>query len=134
MRMAWNDKQTEKNRRFIQSLTHALYGLKTVIKEERNMKYHLLLGLSAVILGVFCHISIAEWLWLICAIVLVLMAEMTNTAFEVLVDLVTNKTYHPLAKKVKDMAAGMVLLSAFFAIFVGMIIFLPKIISFLVGR
>ena len=123
MRMAWNDKQTEKNRHFIQSLTHALYGLN-----------HMLLGLSAVILGVFCHISIAEWLWLICAIVLVLMAEMTNTAFEVLVDLVTNKTYHPLAKKVKDMAAGMVLLSAFFAIFVGMIIFLPKIISFLVGR
>ncbi|MGX6969373.1 diacylglycerol kinase family protein [Vagococcus bubulae] len=134
MIMAWNDKQTEKNRCFFQSLIHALRGLKTVVEEERNMRYHLFLGTSAIVLGFICHISKYEWLWLVCAIVLVLMAEMANTAFEVLVDLVTNKTYHPLAKKIKDMSAGMVLLSAFFALFVGMVIFLPKIIHVWFGN
>ncbi|MGX4685989.1 diacylglycerol kinase family protein [Vagococcus sp. JNUCC 83] len=129
--MAWNDKQTEKNRCFLQSVVHALNGFKTVVKEERNMTYHLLLGSGAIILGLLCHLSLNEWVWLVFAIVLVLMAEMINTAFEVLVDLVTEKTYHPLAKKVKDMAAGMVLISAFFAVFVGSIVFLPKIIEWI---
>lgn len=130
--MAWNDKQTNKNRCFLQSLIHALHGLKTVVKEERNMRYHLLLGVSAIVLGMVCRISLGDWLWLVSAIVLVFMAEIANTAFEVLVDLVTDKTYHPLAKKVKDMAAGMVLVSAFFAVFVGIIVFVPKIIDFFI--
>lgn len=131
--MAWNDKQTEKNRCFLQSFRHAVNGLITVFKEERNMKYHLLLGTCAVIMGFVSHLSLSEWLWLVCAIIIVFMAEVINTAFEGVVDLITDKTYHPIAKKVKDMTAGMVLISALFALFVGAVLFLPKVISFFIG-
>ena len=131
--MAWNDKQTEKNRCFLQSFRHAVNGLITVFKEERNMKYHLLLGTCAVIMGFVTHLSLSEWLWLVCAIIIVFMAEVINTAFEGVVDLITDKTYHPIAKKVKDMTAGMVLISALFALFVGTVLFLPKVISFFIG-
>src|SRR5687768_18342017 len=43
--------------------------------------------------------------------VMVLAAEMVNTMVEALVDMVTQE-YHPLAKVAKDVAAGVVLLTA----------------------
>ena len=49
---------------------------------------------------------------------------------EALVDLVTAE-YHPLAKIAKDVAAGVVLLTAIGAVVVGLIIFLPRLLSLL---
>jgi len=51
--------------------------------------------------------------------------EMINTAIEKYIDLLTPE-YHAVAGKVKDIAAGAVLISAFFAAIVGLIIFVPK--------
>jgi len=56
--------------------------------------------------------------------------EIINTAFENVVDMVTNKHFHPLGKKVKDMAAGAVLITSVFSVVVGLIIFLPKVLQF----
>ena len=131
--MAWNEKQTEKNRFFFQSFRHAVNGLLTVFKEERNMKYHVFIGVCAIFMGFICQLTLNEWLWLVCAIVLVFIAEVINTAFEGVVDMITNKTYHPTAKKVKDMTAGMVLITALFALFVGLVLFLPKLYVFFIG-
>jgi diacylglycerol kinase (ATP) len=61
-------------------------------------------------------------------VVLVLAAEMVNTMVEALVDLVTTE-YHPLAKVAKDVAAGVVLLTAIGAVVVGLLIFGPKVLS-----
>ena len=55
--------------------------------------------------------------------------EFLNTIFENVVDLVTDYEYHPLAKKAKDIAAGAVLVTAFFAILIAAIIFLPKFLE-----
>ena len=57
-------------------------------------------------------------------------AEMTNTLVESLVDLVTNE-YHPLAKVSKDVAAGVVLLTAIGSVVVGIFLFLPKLLHVL---
>ena len=54
--------------------------------------------------------------------------EALNTAIEIDIDL-TSPEYHPFARDTKDVAAAAVLLSVFMAIVVGLIIFLPKIIS-----
>ena len=53
---------------------------------------------------------------LCCALVLTL--ELVNTALEALVDLVS-PTYHPLARVVKDVAAGAVLIAGVLSVFVG---------------
>ncbi len=75
-------------------------------------------------------LSWAEWAIVAILIVVVLAAEMVNTMVEALVDLVTDQ-YHPLAKVAKDVAAGVVLLSAIGSAVVGVLIFLPKIIGLL---
>ncbi len=52
--------------------------------------------------------------------------EAVNTALEYLTDLIS-PTYHPLAGKAKDAAAGAVLLGALGAAVVGAVIFGPKV-------
>ncbi|MTD38773.1 UDP kinase [Erwinia sp. CPCC 100877] len=121
------DKRTEKNKHFITSLEFAFQGIKTVFKEERNMRTHVFMGLAALIAGGLFHLALSEWLWLILAIFLVLVVEIINTVFENVVDMVTDFHFHPIGKKIKDMAAGAVLLTAFFAVVIGLFIFGPKI-------
>ncbi|WP_430604087.1 diacylglycerol kinase family protein [Enterococcus sp. DIV0724b] len=121
------DKRTEKNKHFIASLEFALQGIKTVFKEERNMRTHLLMGVAAIIAGFVFQLAISEWLWLLLAIFLVLVMEIINTAFENVVDMVTDFHFHPIGKKIKDMAAGAVLLTAGFAVVIAVLLFVPKI-------
>lgn len=54
--------------------------------------------------------------------------ELVNTAIESVVDLVTTER-KPLAKTAKDTAAGAVLVAAIMAAIVGLIIFVPRIVS-----
>lgn len=122
-----NDKNTKKNKNFITSVEFAYTGIKTVFKEERNMRKHVVFGLLALIAGIIFQLSRMEWLWLLAAVFLVWLVEIINTIFENIVDMFTDFHFHPIGKKVKDMAAGAVLLTALFAIVVGMILFLPKL-------
>ena len=127
MPMDLKDKQIEKNKNFVASVEFALQGIKTVFKEERNMRTHVLMGILAVISGFVFRLSISEWLWLILAIFLVLVTEILNTVFENIVDMFTDFHFHPIGKKIKDMAAGAVLLTSGFAVVVGLLLFVPKI-------
>ena len=54
--------------------------------------------------------------------------ELVNTAIESVVDLVTTER-KPLAKVAKDTVAGAVLVAAIMAAIVGLIIFVPRIVS-----
>ena len=57
------------------------------------------------------------------------MAVVVIGCFENVVDMFTDFHFHPIGKKVKDMAAGAVLLTAGFAVLVGLILFVPKILQ-----
>lgn len=127
MPMDSKDKRTAKNKHFIASLEFALQGIKTVFKEERNMRTHVLMGGTTIIVGIILRLAISEWLWLLLAIFLVLVMEIINTVFENVVDMVTDFHFHPIGKKIKDMAAGAVLLTSGFAVVVGVLLFAPKI-------
>ena len=129
MLMDYKDKQEEigKNKHFIRSFEFALTGIKTVYREERNMRTHTIAGILTIIAGIIFRLNRWEWLWLLLSIFLVLVMEMINTAFENVVDMVTDFHFHSIGKKIKDMAAEAVFLTACFAIIVGMFIFLPKI-------
>lgn len=129
--MDLNDKQVGKNKDMNASFKHAKNGIKTAFVSERNMKYHVSFGVLALILGIIFPLSVSEWLWLVGVIFIVLIVEVINTSFEYLVDLVVGESFHPIAKQVKDMAAGAVLLSAVLSLIVGGIIFIPKLIQWI---
>lgn len=129
MHMAYkgNKEDIGKNKHFSRSVEFALTGIKTVYREERNMRAHTISGVLAIIAGLIFQLNRWEWLWLLLSIFLVIVMEIVNTAFENVVDMVTDFHFHSIGKNIKDMAAGAVLITACFAVIVGGFIFIPKI-------
>lgn len=119
-------KKPQKNRTFISSFRYAFEGVRTVFQEERNMRSHTFLTLSVLFISLFLNLTVNEWFWIILVCFLVLVMEVWNTVVENIVDLVSPH-YHPLAKKVKDMAAAAVLLTSVLSVIIGSIILIPKI-------
>ena len=110
------------------SFKYAFQGLSDMFKNEHNAWIHLFATACAVIAGILLRVSPEEWIALVFAIGVVLIAEAFNTAIEALADLVS-PDYHRLVKRAKDLAAGGVLLAAIAAVIAGSIIFVPKIIA-----
>lgn len=115
-----------KNRRFSKSLQYAIKGIVTVFKEERNFRFDVFAAFCVIIIGLYLHVSISEWIWLFLAMTLVFMSEILNSAIENVVDLATDLKPNKLAKKSKDMGAAAVLVTACFAILIAVLIFIPK--------
>lgn len=84
------------------------------------------LGLAAFLLGVHFRLKGIELAILCVTITLVFMAEIFNTAIEMMIDMSTRK-YHTLIRLVKDIAAGVVLLASLNALAVGYILFIRRI-------
>lgn len=108
------------------SFRYAINGIVAALKEEPNLKFHLLAGVLVILLSFILNISKADWIIIIILIGLVIAVELTNTAIEAVVDHFTTNN-HPGAKLAKDISAGAVLISALTAAAVGMIIFIPYI-------
>lgn len=113
---------------FIKSFAYAFAGLGYCFRTQRNFRIHIAAAFLASLLGIFLGLSALEWAVLALLVVMVIAAEMVNTMVEALVDLVTTE-YHPLAKVAKDVAAGVVLLTAIGAVAVGMLLFVPKLLA-----
>ena len=120
----------EKKDPLYRSFSYAFQGIFTCVRKERNMKIHCVAAVLVVIAGVILKISAIEWCICMVLFGLVMALEHVNTAVEAVVDMVTEE-YHPLAKVVKDTAAGAVLIAAIMAAIAGCIIFLPKIAQIL---
>lgn len=116
--------------KIVKSFAFALNGLKICFTAETNFKIHSLFAIIAIVLAIGLHIPTFEWLLIIFCIALVMVIEMINTAIEKLCDVV-QKDFHPAIKKIKDIAAGAVLVTATCSLIVGTVIFLPKIFSFI---
>lgn len=84
------------------------------------------MGIAAFLGGIFFRLNGNELAALCITIMLVFMAEIINTAIELMLDMVTRK-YHPMIKMVKDVAAGVVLLAVINAVGVGWILFGRKV-------
>jgi diacylglycerol kinase (ATP) len=112
--------------RLVESFNAAIEGFVYVFKSQRNMRIHFLMGLFAFLLGIILNFNYMELMMLCLTIAFVLFAEMFNTAIEYTVDLVVSEEYHPLARIVKDIGAGAVLLSAMTATVVAYILFASR--------
>lgn len=116
----------------LRSFRYAWHGIYLVVRYENNTRVHLLASVAAVGLGVLLGLSYLEWALVLMQIGLVWAAETFNTALEKLVDLVSPE-YHPLAGKVKDIAAGAVLIVSLMSVVVGAIIFGSRAYAWWVG-
>lgn len=104
-------------------------GLVEVFKEERNFKVHVTITLLVIITGFCVKLSTLEWTIIFLVISHVLVAEVFNSVIERVIDYI-KPDIHPLARSIKDIAAGSVLIATMFAIVIGAIILLPKIYLF----
>ena len=109
---------------YFQSQKHAIEGLISIIKNERNFRIQLVVAFFVVILGIILKISYESWIAVGFLIALVLISEAFNSVIEALSDTISNK-YDVNIKYAKDVSAGCVLVSAIASVLLGTIIFIP---------
>jgi undecaprenol kinase len=105
----------------------AAEGLRDAWRTQPNLRLHVMAAFAVVVLGLWCRLVCIEWLWISFAIGLVLFAELMNTAIEQTVDLVVGFRRDPVARQVKDIAAGCVLVAAIIAVIIGVLTFGPRL-------
>lgn len=93
------------------SFIHAWHGLIHTIVHQRNMRVHLVAATLVGFVGSGIPLGLAEKVTLIFCVLLVLFAEILNSALEALVDLATEQL-HDRARITKDTAAAGVLVLA----------------------
>jgi diacylglycerol kinase len=112
----------------INAIRIAFDGLFYVLRTQPNVKVYGAISLVVISVGLLSGISRMEWIILVFTIGLVWAAEVFNTAVESLVDLVSPEE-NAKAKIIKDVSAGAVLVSAIISVLVGLLIFGPRLIS-----
>jgi len=110
---------------FVGSLKLAIKGIGYLFLYHRNMRIIFMLGIAVLLLGLHFNLKGIELVALCITVTLVFMAEIFNTAIEMMIDMFIDK-YHTLVKLVKDIAAAVVLLASLNAIAVGYILFVRK--------
>ncbi len=113
----------------VKSFLFAMEGIVFFVKNERNAKIHLIAAITVLLMSYYYKVNSTELISILLAIALVLVAEAINTSIEKLSDTVT-LSYSEEIKKVKDVAAGAVLIASIFALIIGLIIFGPKVLVF----
>lgn len=119
-----------KNNSFSASLRHAFDGIKALLREERNMRVHIVMTVLVVCCAVVFKLTAAEKAIVIGLCALVIGAELINTAIENAVNLST-AVFNMYAKRAKDASAGAVLVLSIGAAICGLIIFVPYVIDLL---
>ncbi|MBI5025584.1 MAG: diacylglycerol kinase [Nitrospirae bacterium] len=113
-------------RKWIEGANYAIEGILHAAKTQKHLRYHFYAAVLVLLLSFISGISRFEFIAIAIVVVLVLLAEMLNTAIEATIDLISRE-YNPKAKIAKDIAAGAVLVTASGAVVIGFIILLPPL-------
>ena len=117
-----------KFRGFAESLKIAFTGIAYLFLYHDNMRIIFLSGVAAFLTALVLKLKGLELAIICITVSVVFIAEMFNTAIELIIDMSTRK-YHTLIKLVKDIAAAVVLIASLNAVAVGVILFVPRIIA-----
>lgn len=114
----------------LRSFGYALRGIFSAF-QERNMKVHGIGAITAIVLGIITKISVREWWLVVLLIALVWSAEMINTGIEELSNIVRDemKLSYESTQRARDVVAGAVFVIALASLFVGITLFLPKLLA-----
>lgn len=85
-------------------------GLVTAYKNERSFREDLLICALFIPLALFADISHLQKAVLLMSLLILLIAELANTAIETIVDRISSEK-RPLSKRAKDVGSAMVLLA-----------------------
>lgn len=108
-------------KQFIQKFKNAFEGLYAGIRYDKSILIQVIMAIVSIVVFLIIKINYIEWLFVLSAIFLVLVAEFLNSAVEDVCDLLVKK-YDLHVKEIKDIAAAGVLLAAMYAVIVGVII------------
>ncbi len=115
------------HRKLLQSFGYAFAGVKHAFQYNQNLKIHVAIAVLVALASIYFRVNSFEMGILGIIILLVIASEMINTSIEEMVDLITTE-HRKEAKIAKDVAAGMVLITALGSIIVGLLVFIPHII------
>jgi len=113
-------------RQWLKSANFAIEGILHGARTQRHLRYHFISAAVVLIMSYVLGVTRMEFILISLAVILVLSAEMLNSAVEAVVDLVT-PDYTEKARIAKDIAAGAVFITAFGAAILGYIILFPYI-------
>lgn len=116
------------NNHFLRSVTYAIEGMRIVYREERNFRIQLCVGAVVIFFGLLFSLTAIEWGILILAISFVLCSEMMNSAMERYIDVLKPRV-SPYVRIMKDIMAGLVLITSCASASIGLLIFIPKILQ-----
>src|ERR671916_2210488 len=120
--VARKDEEPRKGQQGVaRSFEHAYRGMIYAVRTQRNMRFHVIVAVVVLVASLLVGVRKLELAVLVLTILLVFVTELFNTAMEFVVDLATRE-YHPLAKLVKDVSAGGVLVSRVGALLVGYLV------------
>ena len=106
----------------LKSFKYAFSGILHSLIHEANFRVQILISIMAAIAGFYFGINSTEWSVLIIAFASLLSAEVLNTSIENFIDFLIPKK-SGVAKVVKDLAAGFVLINAIDCLLILFIIF-----------
>lgn len=115
-------------RKWVDSANNAIEGILYAAKTQRHLRYHLYSAVTVLVLSYILGVQRHDFLIIAVTVIIVLLAEMMNTAVEFIVDMVSPE-YSERARIAKDVAAGAVLITAFGAVVIGYIILFPYVNS-----
>jgi diacylglycerol kinase len=107
---------------------YALRGWVEAWRCQPNIRIQAAFVVGITALGLYLGLSMERWAIIVLTYGVVIASELLNSALEALTDLVS-PTYHPLARRAKDIAAGAVLLTAVAALIVGLLILGPPLLA-----
>jgi diacylglycerol kinase len=113
-------------KRFYKSFHYAFTGIQYALHNDQNLVIHFIVACFVILLSIVLKVTPFEMGILGVTILVMISAEMINSAIEKMIDLIT-KEHRAEAKIAKDISAGMVLLTAIGSAIIGSLIFLPYI-------
>lgn len=119
----------DKYRSIVKSFKYAFMGIGFMLKTSVNISLYFAFTLFVIVSGIYFQISSYEIGWILIMALLVICVEMVNTTIEEMVNLI-KKEHSTEGKIVKDVAAGMVLLTTISYIIVILFIFIPHILKY----
>ncbi|MDD5651020.1 MAG: diacylglycerol kinase family protein [Candidatus Nanoarchaeia archaeon] len=121
-----------KKNKFTKSVIIAINGIAHGVSKERNIKIQIIIGLFIIFVSILLKIPKIDFIVILLISFLVIILELINTSIEKLIDKLSpnfDKDYG----KIKDIMAGVVLLSAILSVIIGLLLLFNPITSFIKG-
>jgi len=111
--------------RIYKAAGYSLKGLTAAWKNEAAFRQEAIVVVPAILLSFYLDVSSIERILMIGSLILVLVAELLNSAVEAAIDRI-GPEFHTLSGRAKDMGSAAVLIAIIFAVFTWATILMPR--------